>query len=60
MRSQSRLGAVILIVIGVIFLLINLGFAPVAELRTLFAKWWPLILIALGAWMLVRPRGGGS
>jgi hypothetical protein len=56
MKHRSRFGAFILILIGVIFLLINLGILPVAELRTLLAKWWPLILIAVGAWLLARPR----
>ena len=56
MRSRSRIGAFVLILIGVIFLLINLGVLPVAELRQLLAKWWPLILIAVGVWLLGRPR----
>jgi lipopolysaccharide export LptBFGC system permease protein LptF len=58
MKQRSRTGAVILIFIGAIFLLINLGVLPVAELRVLLAKWWPLILIAIGAWLLMRPRKG--
>ena len=56
MRSRSRIGAFILILIGVIFLLINLGILPVAQLRALLAQWWPLILIAVGVWLLARPR----
>jgi Na+-transporting NADH:ubiquinone oxidoreductase subunit NqrB len=60
MRSRPRTGAFILILIGFAFLLINLGILPVAELRTLLAKWWPLILIAIGAWLLARPRKGDS
>jgi hypothetical protein len=56
MKHRSRTGAFILIFIGVVFLLINLGILPVAELRMLLAKWWPLILIAIGAWLLARPR----
>ena len=58
MRSRSRTGAFVLILIGVIFLLINLGILPVAELRLLLAKWWPLILIGVGVALLVRPRKG--
>jgi|GWRWMinimDraft_5_1066013.scaffolds.fasta_scaffold154839_2 lipopolysaccharide export LptBFGC system permease protein LptF len=57
--SRSRTGAFILILIGVIFLLINLGILPVAEVRALLAQWWPLILIAIGAWLLARPRKSG-
>jgi len=56
MRSRSRSGAFILILIGVIFLLINLGVLPVAELKALLAQWWPLILILVGVAMLLRPR----
>lgn len=59
MRSRSMFGAIVLIAIGVIFLLINLGVLPVAELRALLAQWWPLILIFLGVWLLVRPRHNG-
>ena len=60
MKQRSRTGAAILIFIGVVFLLINLGVLPVAELRELLAKWWPLILIIIGAWLLMRPRKGES
>jgi hypothetical protein len=60
MRNRSRTGAFVLILIGVIFLLINLGVLPVAELKALLAQWWPLILIVIGVWLLARPRGGES
>ncbi len=43
---------VILIVIGVLFLLRNLGFD--LRLGQLFATWWPLALIALGVGMMFR------
>jgi len=56
MRPRSRTGAVILILIGVLFLLVNLGVLPIAEVRQLFAQWWPLILIVIGLWLLLRPR----
>ena len=56
MRSRSRIGAFVLILIGTIFLLINLGVLPIAEVRQLLAQWWPLILIAIGLWLLARPR----
>ena len=56
MRTRSRTGAYILIFIGIVFLLINLGVVPIAELRQLLAKWWPLILIVIGVWLLGRPR----
>jgi hypothetical protein len=57
MRTHSsKFGAIVLILIGAIFLLINLGILPVAQLKALLAQWWPVILIVLGLWMLVRPR----
>jgi lia operon protein LiaF len=47
----------VLIVIGVLFLLRNLGFD--LRLGELFATWWPVLLIAVGAGMLFKqnPRG---
>ncbi len=55
MSSGPRIGAIVVIAVGVVFLLINLGILPVAELKALLAQWWPLLVIVLGAWMLVRP-----
>lgn len=52
-------GAIVLIAIGVIFLLINLDVLPVVQLRALLAQWWPLILILVGVWLLIRPRRNG-
>jgi hypothetical protein len=60
MRTHSRFGAIVLILVGCIFLLINLGILPIAELKALLARWWPLILIAIGAWQLTRPRRNGQ
>ena len=56
MRQPSRTGAYILILVGVIFLLVNLGVVPIRDLALLMAKWWPLILIVIGVWLLWRPR----
>ena len=52
MRSKPVIGAVILIALGTVFLLSNLGLLP--RLGPLFAKWWPLILIGVGVTMLLR------
>src|SRR5215470_12797650 len=52
MFIKSRVGAIILIVLGVLFLLSNLGMLP--RLGPLFAQWWPLILIIVGASLLMR------
>jgi LiaI-LiaF-like transmembrane region len=52
MRSKSRIGALVLIVLGVLFLLSNFGWIP--RLGPLFAQWWPVILIIVGVSLLVR------
>jgi len=49
---KSKAGAVIMIVVGVLFLLANLGWIP--QLGPLLRQWWPVILIAVGVWMLVK------
>jgi Domain of unknown function (DUF5668) len=53
---RSNFGAIILILIGITFLLINQGLLPVAQFRALLAAWWPLILIFVGVWLLFRRR----
>ena len=52
MRSRSIVGPVILIVIGFLFLLSNLGWIP--HIGRLLATWWPLILIIVGVSMLIE------
>ncbi len=52
MRPKSTFAAVILIVLGVLFLLANHGLIP--RLGPFFAQWWPVILILVGASMLFR------
>jgi hypothetical protein len=49
------IGAVVLIVLGVLFLLSNQGLIP--RLGPLLREWWPLILIAVGVGLLFRRRG---
>ena len=49
---RSRLVPVILILVGVLFLLANLGWIP--QIGPLLHQWWPVILIALGVWMLAK------
>ena len=43
MLFRSRTGALILIIVGTLFLLSNLGWIP--QLGPFFHQWWPLILI---------------
>ncbi len=50
---RPYLSAIILIALGVLFLLQNLGVADI-NLGHLIAKWWPLILIVVGVSMLFK------
>ena len=52
MLSRSRTCALILIAVGMLFLLANLGWIP--KLGPLLRQWWPLILIIVGLLMLVQ------
>ncbi len=54
---RFRLFPVIVIVLGVTFLMANLGIVPMEELRHLFHTWWPLLLVASGSIMILRPAG---
>ena len=56
MKSESAISAYILIGLGIIFLLSNLGWLP--PLRLLMAQWWPIILIIVGIWVLIRRSSG--
>jgi len=47
---KSRIGPIVLVVAGVVFLLGNLGVIP--HVGRLLAVWWPAILIAVGVWKL--------
>ena len=51
-RGRAPLAAIILIVLGGLFLLGNLGLIP--RLGPLIAQWWPLILIVVGLSLLWR------
>jgi len=52
MLFRSRTGALILIVVGTLFLLSNLGWIP--RLGPLWHQWWPLILIIVGVLMFAK------
>jgi lia operon protein LiaF len=54
MKPGSGFGAIVLIVLGSLFLLANLGVIP--RLGPLLATWWPLILILVGVSLLLRRR----
>jgi hypothetical protein len=56
MRNRSHFFApLLLIVLGVLFLLSNLGLIP--HLGPLLAHWWPLILILVGVYLLLQRSG---
>ncbi len=52
---RSSFGALVLIVVGVLFLLSNLGWVP--QVWPLLRKWWPITLIIAGVIMLLERRG---
>jgi hypothetical protein len=51
---KLMLWPLILILLGVLFLLHNLGVLPLGALKQLLATWWPLILIGVGVAGLAR------
>jgi LiaF transmembrane domain len=56
MKSRSGIGAYILIILGIIFLLSNYGWLP--RLGPLMARGWPVILILVGVFLLIRRSSG--
>ncbi|MFO1222890.1 MAG: DUF5668 domain-containing protein [Burkholderiaceae bacterium] len=52
MIKKPFFAAIVLIVLGALFLLSNFGLLP--RLGPIFAQWWPLILIVVGVAMLLR------
>jgi len=52
MRTNRAFWAILLVLVGVIFLLQNFEFLP-GNFWTLF---WPALLILIGVWLLLRPR----
>ena len=58
-RNQEKkdmigsIGGIVLILLGAVFLLNNLGIAKL-PIREIAAKWWPAILILVGVSLLTR------
>ncbi|MBM9512442.1 LiaI-LiaF-like domain-containing protein [Desulfogranum marinum] len=50
----SQIFPIILIVIGTFFLLSNLDFLPMGQVKAILREWWPLILIVVGVLQLRR------
>jgi lia operon protein LiaF len=53
MYRGSLIGGIILVVIGMVFLMDNLGYTHVSVWR-LFRDYWPVLIIWVGADMLYR------
>jgi hypothetical protein len=51
-RSNSNLGAIILIALGTYFLLSKHGWLP--NMGAFISEWWPVVLIIVGVSMLFR------
>ena len=56
MARHDNWSGPILIAIGIVFLLSNLDLVDLGDLL----RFWPLILIAVGARLVFRDRGSGS
>ena len=52
MRPRSVFAATLLILVGVLFLLSNLGYIP--RIGPLLHQWWPVLLILAGVSLLFR------
>lgn len=52
---RGNIGAMVLIVVGTLFLLSNLGLLTVS-IREIIRTWWPLVLIAVGLSLFFTPR----
>lgn len=55
MNRKNLIPALVLIVLGILFLLNNLGYTHLS-LGRLISTWWPAILIVVGISMLLRDR----
>ena len=57
---RARLFPLLLIALGTLFLLANLGVLPLDGVREMFSTWWPLIPIGVGVAALSGRHGGGG
>ena len=51
---KSQIFPIALIVVGAFFLLSNLDFIPMGEVKAILREWWPVILIVVGIMQLKR------
>ena len=53
---MSRFGAIVLILVGLLFLLSNLGLFHFSHLGGFLRTWWPLVLIVIGLAALIGKK----
>jgi hypothetical protein len=53
---RVSLGPILLIVVGALLLLSNLGLVHLGQLKAVLKQWWPALLIVIGVMQL---RKGG-
>jgi hypothetical protein len=53
-KMRGHIAAIVLVVLGVFFLLTNLGLISIS-LRELLRIWWPVALIAVGVALFFTP-----
>ena len=51
---RGNFAAIVLVLVGIFFLLTNLGYVNISLMQIL-KTWWPLILIAVGISLFVMP-----
>jgi len=56
-REHSPVGAIVLIGLGLLFLLANLGWFSFGFYW--ISHFWPAILIVIGLWLFIRRQRGG-
>jgi len=59
MHMKGNIAAIVLVVLGVFFLLTNLGLISIS-LRELLRVWWPVALIAVGLALFFTPGNKGK
>ncbi|MBB6563812.1 hypothetical protein HNP48_006538 [Acidovorax soli] len=56
---KGNVAAIVLVVLGVFFLLTNLGLISIS-LKELLRVWWPVALIAIGVALFFTPGSKGK
>jgi hypothetical protein len=51
---RVSIGPILLIVVGAVLLLSNLGLVQIGQLKTVLKDWWPALLIVIGVLQLRR------